>query len=41
MKKIMQKNCAPKASPRLHFNFGKQPKKQPLRGRNSFKNKIF
>ena len=31
------RKCAPKASPRSPFNFGKQP----LHARDSFKSKIF
>ena len=34
------RKCAPKASPRAFFNFGKNPK-QPLHARNSFENQIF
>ena len=32
--------CAPKASSRLLFYFGKQPKTATAHARNSFKNKI-
>ena len=34
------RKCAPKASPRPLFNFGKQPK-TALHEKNSFKNKKF
>ena len=40
MEKSFRK-CAPKANSRCLFYFGKQPKKQPLDARNSFKSKTF
>ena len=39
MEKVYRK-YAPKASPKLLFDFGKQAKK-PLHARNYFENKIF